>query len=110
MSTAVVSPGAGPLAGAASPAKGHYYSRHAAALRAELGRALPRELLRGLHARQAWRHLAVAARQFALLGLATWGLVRFDTPWVWGPLAVVQGFTVFNFTVLLHEVVHHAVF
>jgi fatty acid desaturase len=93
-----------------SPARGHHYSRHAAALRAELGRVLTREQLRQLHARQAWRHLAVAARQFLLLGLAAWGLVRVDTPWLWVPLAVLQGFTVFNFTVLLHEVVHHAVF
>src|SRR5207244_9177805 len=31
-------------------------------------------------------------------------------PLVWVPLALVQGFTVFNFTVLLHEVVHHTVF
>ena len=42
--------------------------------------------------------------------LATWGLIRFDNPLIWIPLAFVQGFTVFNFTVLLHEVVHHTVF
>ena len=105
-----VPPEVGTPAPSGSPAKGHYYSRHAAGLRAELGRVLPREQLRELHARQAWRHLAVAARQFLLLGLATWGLVRLDSPWVWVPLAILQGFTVFNFTVLLHEVVHHAVF
>ena len=29
---------------------------------------------------------------------------------MWIPLAFVQGFTIFNFTVLLHEVVHHTVF
>src|SRR4029077_17662012 len=29
---------------------------------------------------------------------------------IWIPLAVVQGFTIFNFTVLLHEVLHHLVF
>jgi len=105
-----VSPDVDARVGSGSPAKGHHYSRHAAALRAELGRTLSRDQLRELHARQAWRHLAVAARQFLLLGLATWGLVRFETPWIWVPLAALQGFTVFNFTVLLHEVVHHAVF
>ena len=52
----------------------------------------------------------MAARQFLILGLATWGLIRFDSPWIWIPLAFVQGFTVFNFTVLLHEVLHHLVF
>src|SRR5262249_16813449 len=31
-------------------------------------------------------------------------------PLLWIPLAVLQGFTIFSFTILLHEVVHHAVF
>ena len=52
----------------------------------------------------------MAARQFSILAVATWGLVLCDQPLVWIPLAVLQGFTVFNFTVLLHEVVHRAVF
>jgi fatty acid desaturase len=66
--------------------------------------------MRRLHAKSPGRHLIVAARQFLILGLATWALVRFDSPWIWIPLAIVQGFTVFNFTVLLHEVLHHLVF
>jgi fatty acid desaturase len=90
--------------------KSHYYSQHAAGLRAELGRAISRDQLRALHAKSAARHLVVAARQFAILGLATWGLIRFDAWYIWIPLALVQGFTVFNFTVLLHEVLHHNVF
>src|SRR2546426_3223214 len=56
------------------------------------------------------RHLVVAARQFAILALATWGLIAVSNPLLWIPLAFVQGFTVFNFTVLLHEVVHHTIF
>jgi fatty acid desaturase len=87
-----------------------YYSRHAAALRAELGRALSRDDLRALHRKDAWRHLLLGARQFALLGVCVWGLVRVTAPLAWVPLAIIAGFTVFNFTVLLHEVVHHAVF
>jgi fatty acid desaturase len=90
--------------------KSHYYSQHAAALRADLGHALPREELKRLHVKSAARHLLVAARQFAILGLSTWGLIEVGSPLVWIPLAVVQGFTIFNFTVLLHEVVHHTVF
>ena len=66
--------------------------------------------MRRFHRKSAPRHLIVAARQFVLLGLATWGLIRFENPLIWVPLAFVQGFTVFNFTVLLHEVVHHNVF
>jgi fatty acid desaturase len=88
----------------------HYYSRHAVALRAELGQALSRDAMRQLHRKFAWRHGVVASRQFLILGLATWGLIQFDNPLIWLPLAVVQGFTVFNFTILLHEVVHHTVF
>lgn len=71
---------------------------------------MPRPLLRRLHERSAARHFAIALRQFALLSGCTWGLVRVSSPLVALPLALVQGFTVFNFTVLLHEVVHHAVF
>jgi fatty acid desaturase len=90
--------------------KPHYYSQHTAPLRAELGEAVSRDLLRQLHERTAWRHFVVALRQFAILGACTWALIRFSSPLAWLPLAVVQGFTVFNFTVLLHEVVHHTVF
>jgi fatty acid desaturase len=66
--------------------------------------------MRALHAKSPVRHVLVGARQFAMLGLATWGLIVFDAWYVWMPLAIVQGFTVFNFTVLLHEVLHHNVF
>jgi fatty acid desaturase len=88
----------------------HHYSQHATALRSELSRALTREQLVAFHRKSAARHLLIAARQFAILGLATAGLVAIANPWIWLPLAFVQGFTVFNFTVLLHEVVHHTVF
>ncbi|MGH9370449.1 MAG: hypothetical protein ACRD15_02825, partial [Vicinamibacterales bacterium] len=84
----------------------HHFSRHAVTLRAELGDALSRDTVRALHRKSSWRHGIVAARQFAILGLATWGLIRFENPPIWVPIAIVQGFTVFNFTILLHEVVH----
>ncbi len=90
--------------------KHHHYREHAASFRGELGAAIPRDRLRDLHTRQSWRHLIVAARQFVILGAGTWALVTWSSPLVWVPLAVLQGLTVFNFTVLLHEVVHHAVF
>jgi fatty acid desaturase len=90
--------------------KSHYYSQHAVGLRADLGRAISREQMRVFHAKAPARHFVVAIRQFAILGLCTWGLIRIDNPLVWIPLALVQGFTIFNFTVLLHEVLHHNVF
>jgi len=90
--------------------KSHYYSTHAAALRAELGGAISRDQMRTLHEKSAVRHLLIATRQFLILGVSTWALIRFENPLIWLPIAVVQGFTIFNFTVLLHEVVHHTVF
>jgi len=90
--------------------KSHHFSQHAVGLRAELGGAVSRDQMRELHQKSPARHLAIAARQFAMLAAATWGLIRYDEPLIWIPLAFVQGFTIFNFTVLLHEVVHHTVF
>jgi fatty acid desaturase len=90
--------------------KSHYYSQHAAGLRTELGHTLSRDQLVAFHAKDATRHLAIAARQFAILALTTWALISITNPLIWIPLAFVQGFTVFNFTVLLHEVVHHTIF
>jgi fatty acid desaturase len=92
------------------PVKSHFYSAHAAGLRAELGRAVSRDQMRALHLKTPWRHFLVAARQYLILALATWGLVQFEHPLIWIPLVFVQGFTVFNFTVMLHEVLHHLVF
>src|SRR5687768_1466376 len=83
---------------------------HAGPLRAELGAAISRDQMRDLHHKSALRHLAIGVRQFAILAATTWALIRFEHPLIWLPLAIVQGFTIFNFTVLLHEVVHHTVF
>src|SRR5437588_9559709 len=66
--------------------------------------------MRVFHRKAPLRHFAIALRQFAILALATWGLIHFDNLLIWVPLALVQGFTMFNFTVLLHEVVHHTIF
>jgi fatty acid desaturase len=90
--------------------KSHHYSQHSAGLRAELGSAITREQMRDLHRKEPLRHFAVTIRQFAILAFATWGLIRYENPLIWIPLALIQGFTIFNFTVLLHEVVHHTVF
>nr|MBP9948057.1 hypothetical protein [Vicinamibacteria bacterium] len=54
-------------------------------------------------------HLAYAARQFAIVLVC--GVILFqDQPWwIAAPLIALQGFTFFNMTTLLHEVVHSAV-
>jgi fatty acid desaturase len=63
-----------------------------------------------LHRKSPVRHFAIAARQFLILAAASAISWRFSEPWIWIPSALVAGWTVFNFTVLLHEVVHRAVF
>jgi len=90
--------------------KGNHYAKASADLRRGLNFALPKDEIRRLHERSPAKHFLWVAWQFSLLGLATWGLWTRSEPWIWIPLAVVQGFTIFNFTVLLHEVVHDAVF
>jgi fatty acid desaturase len=90
--------------------KHHHYAEHAVELKAELGEAISRQLLRDFHRKSAARHLAITVRQFGILGVCTWGLITYSHPLIWIPLALIQGLTVFNFTVMLHEVVHHAVF
>jgi len=83
---------------------------HAGPLRAELGAAISRDQMREFHRKSWLRHLIIAVRQFGMLALATWALIRFEHPLIWIPIAFIQGFTIFNFTVLLHEVVHHTIF
>jgi fatty acid desaturase len=90
--------------------KQHHYAQHAVALRAELGQALSREQMRQFHRKSPFRHFVVALRQFAILAVATTALIHFSNPLIWVPFALVQGLTIFNFTILLHEVVHHTVF
>ena len=66
--------------------KSHHFSQHAVGLRAELGGAVSRDQMRELHQKSPARHLAIAARQFAMLAAATWGLIRYDEPLIWIPL------------------------
>jgi fatty acid desaturase len=90
--------------------KGNYYAKASADLRRDLNYVVPKDVVRRLHERSPARHFFWTVWQFGLLGLASWGLWTQTNPLIWIPLAFVQGFTIFNFTVLLHEVVHDAVF
>jgi fatty acid desaturase len=88
----------------------HYWAKASKELRHRLNREIPHDLLKELHHKSPARHMAIAARQFLMLfaaGAVAW---RFPQPWIWIPAALVIGWTVFNFTVLLHEALHHAVF
>ena len=88
----------------------HYWTKASRDLRHRLNAAVPHETLKALHRKSPARHLAVAVRQFALLLAASAVAWRFPQPWIWIPAALVSGWTIFNFTVLLHEAVHHAIF
>src|SRR5438477_397074 len=87
----------------------HSWARASHELRSKLAKAIPREVLKELHRKSPARHLAIAARQFAILLAASAISWRFPEPLIWIPAALVAGWTAFNFTVLLHEVVHRAV-
>ena len=66
--------------------------------------------VRELHRPRPALHLAVAARHLLLtllIGLAAWKLA---SPWFWVPLALLQGFQILGFIILLHEWVHDAIF
>jgi fatty acid desaturase len=90
--------------------KSHHYWRAVAAFKQELRDALPHNELRDLHLRRPVVHLAYAARQFGIVALCSYGLWHLTHPLLWVPLAILQGFTFFNMTTLLHEVVHRSVF
>lgn len=89
---------------------GRSYYRAASELRGTLSRSLPQDELKALHRRDPLRHFALVARQFLLLGLCGWVCATQANPLLWVPAAILLGFTLFNFTVLLHEVVHNCVF
>ncbi|MFN0204805.1 MAG: fatty acid desaturase family protein [Planctomycetota bacterium] len=90
--------------------KQRYYVHQTQELRFALHDSVPPDPLLKLHQKSAARHFLVYAWQLFLTIASTVVLINFDQPWIWIPVAFVQGFTVFNYTVLLHEVVHSGVF
>ena len=87
-----------------------HYNRSIGDLKRRLASAVPHEVLRELHRKEPARHFAVVLRQallFAGAFAAGWAV---ESLWVRVPAALVLGFCVFDGTVLLHEVVHRAVF
>ena len=90
--------------------KGGHYWRSIGDLKKRLNAAVPHDVLKELHKKEPVRHFAVATRQ-AILFAAAFALGwHFDSLGVRIPCALVLGFIVFDGTVLLHEVVHKAVF
>jgi len=87
----------------------NYYADHAQQLKRDLAAELPTDELRRLHQKRPLLHGAIAFVNFAVLAAAGVGIVAFDRWYLWLPPAILAGFAVFDFTVLLHEVVHRAV-
>ncbi len=86
-----------------------YYDQHARQLKRDLAAEVPTDVLRELHQKRPLLHALVAFANVAALVLAGFAVVYLDRWYFWLPFAVVAGFAVFDFTVLLHEVVHRAV-
>src|SRR5258708_11510477 len=86
-----------------------YYDQHARQLKRDLAAEVPTEALRELHQKRPLLHAVVAVANFAALALTGIAIVHFQHWYFWLPCAVIAGFAVFDFTVLLHEVVHRAV-
>ena len=103
-------PGAAAPAAAEPVSAGHYWAKASKDLRHRLNKAIPHDLLKELHRKSPARHMLVAARQFLILIAASAAAWLYPQPWIWIPAAVISGWTIFNFTVLLHEAVHHAIF
>jgi fatty acid desaturase len=97
--------------------KSHHYWKQVAAFKRQLRDAVPHAELKALHRKSGPRHLAYAARQFLVVAVCSAALwsedpLPFGLPrlLLWIPAAILQGFTFFNMTTLLHEVVHESVF
>ena len=86
-----------------------YYADHAQQLKRDLAAEIPAEALRELHRKRPLLHAAIAVANFAAVILAGVAVVYFDRWYFWLPFAILEGFAIFNCTVLLHEVVHRAV-
>ncbi len=90
--------------------KTNFYAEHTRDLKAELAATIDHAELKALHECSAWRHFYVLGRQFLLLVAGAAGVMHFKESWWWVPFAILEGLTIFNFTILLHEVVHGLVF
>jgi fatty acid desaturase len=86
-----------------------YYDQHARQLKRDLAGEIDTEALRELHQKRPLLHGAIAFANVAALVLAGVAIVHFDRWYLWLPFTLIAGFAVFDFTVLLHEVVHRAV-
>ncbi len=87
-----------------------HWDKAAKSFRADLSAAISADTLRALHEIKPWRHALVVLRQLVFLAAAVWVILEYGHLWyAWIPASIVIGFVVFDFTVLVHEVVHEIV-
>jgi fatty acid desaturase len=86
------------------------YAPHGQRVARILKEYISTEEVRSLHRRRPLLHFAVAARQLVLTLLTAIGLWRLSQFWLWTPLALLQGFHILGFIILLHEWVHDTIF
>lgn len=87
-----------------------YYKDHQGDLPQRLRDAVDGDLLKRLSVRSGFGHALVAVRHIALHLLLAVGLLVFENPWIWVPLAALQGLNILGFIILLHDVIHGVVF
>jgi fatty acid desaturase len=86
------------------------WDKAAQSFRGDLSAAIPTDALRALHRVVPWRHALVVARQLLILAAAVVVILRWgELAYAWIPASIAIGFVVFDFTVLVHEVVHQLV-
>ena len=86
------------------------WDKAAGSFRSDLTAAVPAETLRALHRIQPWRHAVVVFQQLLLLAAAVVAILMWGDRWyVWIPSSIAIGVVAFDFTVLVHEVVHEVV-
>lgn len=87
-----------------------HYADSTTELRQELARTIPRDALRQLHQRRPVLHFLISAALVLTLGASLAGAALLEPWFLWIPCAIIAGFAIFNFTVLLHDAVHRTVF
>ena len=60
--------------------KSHHYWKAVDSFKRELREAIPHAELKALHVRSGPRHLAYAARQFAIIGVCSYALWHLTNP------------------------------
>ena len=99
-----------PVSSAGSVKKEGFYYKNIGDLKKRLSAAISRDELRELHKVDARRHFLAVGRHVAFFGLCAWALWQSQWPWLWPIAAILQGFNLLGFLILVHEQVHKAIF